>query len=89
MREDVIPQVADMGLQAEGAEWVIAAGIVGVDSDTVMAERVLTWLTTHTKPGASRFMAGKVGMTLESIERLAEYLDLELVKRPWRGRKGR
>ena len=27
--EDVIPQVADMGLQAEGAEWAIAAGIVG------------------------------------------------------------
>jgi nanoRNase/pAp phosphatase (c-di-AMP/oligoRNAs hydrolase) len=29
VREDVIPQVADMGLQAEGAEWAIAAGIVG------------------------------------------------------------
>jgi nanoRNase/pAp phosphatase (c-di-AMP/oligoRNAs hydrolase) len=27
--EDVIPQVADLGLQAEGAEWSIAAGIVG------------------------------------------------------------
>jgi nanoRNase/pAp phosphatase (c-di-AMP/oligoRNAs hydrolase) len=31
VREDVIPQVADMGLQAEGAEWAIAAGIVGRD----------------------------------------------------------
>jgi nanoRNase/pAp phosphatase (c-di-AMP/oligoRNAs hydrolase) len=31
VREDVIPQVADMGLQAEGAEWAIAAGIVGPD----------------------------------------------------------
>lgn len=31
VREDVIPQVADMGLQAEGAEWAIAAGIVGTD----------------------------------------------------------
>ncbi len=31
VREDVIPQVADMGLQAEGAEWAIAAGIVGSD----------------------------------------------------------
>jgi nanoRNase/pAp phosphatase (c-di-AMP/oligoRNAs hydrolase) len=29
--EDVIPQVADLGLQAEGAEWSIAAGIVGSD----------------------------------------------------------
>jgi nanoRNase/pAp phosphatase (c-di-AMP/oligoRNAs hydrolase) len=31
VREDVIPQVADMGLQAEGAEWAIAAGVVGAD----------------------------------------------------------
>ena len=31
VREDVIPQVADMGLQAENAEWAIAAGIVGSD----------------------------------------------------------
>jgi nanoRNase/pAp phosphatase (c-di-AMP/oligoRNAs hydrolase) len=31
VREDVIPQVADLGLQAEGAEWAIAAGIVGAD----------------------------------------------------------
>lgn len=29
VRENVIPQVADLGLQAEGAEWSIAAGIVG------------------------------------------------------------
>jgi nanoRNase/pAp phosphatase (c-di-AMP/oligoRNAs hydrolase) len=29
VREDVIPQVADLGLQAENAEWAIAAGIVG------------------------------------------------------------
>jgi len=29
--EDVIPQVADLGLQAEGAEWSIAAGTVGSD----------------------------------------------------------
>jgi nanoRNase/pAp phosphatase (c-di-AMP/oligoRNAs hydrolase) len=28
VREDVIPQVADMALQAEGAEWAVAAGIV-------------------------------------------------------------
>jgi nanoRNase/pAp phosphatase (c-di-AMP/oligoRNAs hydrolase) len=27
----VIPQVADLGLQAEGAEWAIAAGIVKTD----------------------------------------------------------
>jgi nanoRNase/pAp phosphatase (c-di-AMP/oligoRNAs hydrolase) len=27
--EEVIPQVADLGLQAEGAEWSIAAGTVG------------------------------------------------------------
>ncbi len=31
VREDVIPQVADLGLQAEGAEWAIAAGTVGGD----------------------------------------------------------
>jgi nanoRNase/pAp phosphatase (c-di-AMP/oligoRNAs hydrolase) len=31
VREDVIPQVADLGLQAEGAEWSIAAGTVGSD----------------------------------------------------------
>ncbi len=31
VREDVIPQVADLGLQADGAEWSIAAGIVGSD----------------------------------------------------------
>jgi nanoRNase/pAp phosphatase (c-di-AMP/oligoRNAs hydrolase) len=31
VREDVIPQVADLGLQAEGADWAIAAGIVGAD----------------------------------------------------------
>ena len=31
VREDVIPQVADLGLQAENAEWSIAAGIVGSD----------------------------------------------------------
>jgi nanoRNase/pAp phosphatase (c-di-AMP/oligoRNAs hydrolase) len=29
--EEVIPQVADLGLQAEGAEWAIAAGVVGSD----------------------------------------------------------
>ena len=31
VREDVIPQVAEMALQAEGAEWAVAAGIVGND----------------------------------------------------------
>ena len=31
VREDVIPQVADLALQAEGAEWAIAAGTVGSD----------------------------------------------------------
>jgi nanoRNase/pAp phosphatase (c-di-AMP/oligoRNAs hydrolase) len=31
VREDVIPQVADLGLQADGAEWAIAAGVVGRD----------------------------------------------------------
>ena len=29
VREDVIPQVADMALQTENAEWAVAAGIVG------------------------------------------------------------
>jgi nanoRNase/pAp phosphatase (c-di-AMP/oligoRNAs hydrolase) len=37
VREDVIPQVADLGLQAEGAEWAIAAGIV--KSDLVFSVR--------------------------------------------------
>jgi nanoRNase/pAp phosphatase (c-di-AMP/oligoRNAs hydrolase) len=31
VREDVIPQVAELGLQTEGAEWSVAAGIVGPD----------------------------------------------------------
>jgi len=31
VREDVIPQVADMALQAQGAEWSIAVGIVNRD----------------------------------------------------------
>lgn len=31
VREDVIPQVADMALQAEGAEWAVAVGTVGSD----------------------------------------------------------
>ncbi len=35
--EEVIPQVADLGLQAEGAEWAIAAGIV--KSDLVFSVR--------------------------------------------------
>jgi nanoRNase/pAp phosphatase (c-di-AMP/oligoRNAs hydrolase) len=29
--EEVVPQVADLGLQAEGAEWSIAAALVGSD----------------------------------------------------------
>jgi nanoRNase/pAp phosphatase (c-di-AMP/oligoRNAs hydrolase) len=37
VREDVIPQVADLGLQAEGADWAIAAGIV--KSDLVFSVR--------------------------------------------------
>jgi nanoRNase/pAp phosphatase (c-di-AMP/oligoRNAs hydrolase) len=37
VREDVIPQVADLGLQAEGAEWSIAVGIV--NSDLVFSVR--------------------------------------------------
>ena len=31
VREDVIPQVADLALQAEGAEWAVAVGQVGSD----------------------------------------------------------
>ena len=37
VREDVIPQVADLGLQVDGAEWAIAAGIV--NSDLVFSVR--------------------------------------------------
>jgi len=37
VREDVIPQVADLGLQAEGAEWAVAAGVV--NSDLVFSVR--------------------------------------------------
>lgn len=29
VREDVIPQVAELGLQAEGADWSVAVGLVG------------------------------------------------------------
>ena len=42
VREDVIPQVADLGLQAEGAEWAVAAGIVG--SDLVFSVRNVGWV---------------------------------------------
>jgi nanoRNase/pAp phosphatase (c-di-AMP/oligoRNAs hydrolase) len=42
VREDVIPQVADLGLQAEGAEWAIAAGVVG--SDLVFSVRNVGWV---------------------------------------------
>jgi nanoRNase/pAp phosphatase (c-di-AMP/oligoRNAs hydrolase) len=31
VREDVIPQVSELALQAEGADWAVAAGIVGSD----------------------------------------------------------
>ncbi len=37
VREDVIPQVADLALQAEGADWAVAAGIV--NSDLVFSVR--------------------------------------------------
>lgn len=37
VREDVIPQVAELGLQAEGAEWSIAAG--SVNSNLVFSVR--------------------------------------------------
>lgn len=33
------------------------------------------------KAALSRFMAGKVGLTLNSVDKLAEYLDLEIVQR--------
>jgi nanoRNase/pAp phosphatase (c-di-AMP/oligoRNAs hydrolase) len=42
VREDVIPQVADLGLQAEGAEWAIAAGVVG--ADLVFSVRNVGWV---------------------------------------------
>lgn len=32
-REDVIPQLAEMLLQVEGAEWAVAAGIAGAEGD--------------------------------------------------------
>ncbi len=37
VREDVIPQVADLGLQAQGADWSVAAGIV--ESNLVFSVR--------------------------------------------------
>jgi nanoRNase/pAp phosphatase (c-di-AMP/oligoRNAs hydrolase) len=42
VREDVIPQVAELALQAEGAEWAIAAGIVG--RDLVFSVRNVGWV---------------------------------------------
>lgn len=32
----------------------------------------------------SRFMAGEVGLSLETIDRLADYLGLQIVRRPKR-----
>ena len=41
------------------------------------------------QPSMSRFMAGKVGLTLERLDRLAEVLDLRIVAGKSSQRKGR
>ena len=37
----------------------------------------------------SRLLSGECGMTVDTIERLADYLGLEIIIRPKRRRKGR
>jgi len=36
----------------------------------------------------SRFMSGQTGLTLDTADRLAEFLGMELVERSRKGRKG-
>lgn len=46
-----------------------------ISKETGIAESVL-----------SRFMSGETALTVETVERLADYLGLEIVLRPKRGR---
>ena len=49
-----------------------------ISKETGIAESVL-----------SRFMSGETAITVETVERLADYLGLEIVLRPKRGRNTR
>lgn len=49
-----------------------------ISKETGIAESVL-----------SRFMSGETALTVETVERLADYLGLEIVLRPKRGRGAR
>ena len=50
--------------------------------------RYAIWKATGIDQGAmSHFLAGRRGLSLDSLDRLAEFLDIEAVAR--RGRKGR
>lgn len=45
--------------------------------------------TGISQPQLSRLMGGKGGLSIEALERLADYLGLEIIIRPKRRRKGR
>jgi transcriptional regulator with XRE-family HTH domain len=45
--------------------------------------------TGISQPQLSRLMGGKAGLSIEALERLADYLGLEIIIRPKRQRKGR
>lgn len=41
------------------------------------------------QPHLSRLMTGEAGLSIEALERLADYLGLEIIIRPKRQRKGK
>ena len=45
--------------------------------------------TGISQPQLSRLMGGKAGLSIEALERLADYLGLEIIIRAKRQRKGR
>ena len=52
--------------------------------------RYRIWKDTGISEGQlSELMAGTKGLSIEALERLAEYLGLEIIIRPKRRRKGR
>lgn len=45
--------------------------------------------TGISQPQLCRLMSGKTGLSIEALERLADYLGLEIILRPKRQRKGK
>ena len=52
--------------------------------------RYAIWKATGITQGhLSRLMTGEAGLSLDTLERIADYLGLEIIIRPKRRRKGR